>query len=56
MKSSMLCIVADSALLTYSWPVQGLLKNFRPEVEKRIAQFTEREGKVLFGGHMQGLS
>jgi NADH-quinone oxidoreductase subunit F len=23
-----------------AWPVQGLIRNFRPEIEKRIDQYT----------------
>ena len=32
-----------------AWPVQGLLKHFRPEVEKRIAAYQAKNGPVLFG-------
>lgn len=35
-----------------AWPVQGLLRHFRPEVEKRIAEFRSVNGPVLFGGHL----
>jgi len=47
-----ICALGDAA----AWPVQGLLKNFRPLVEERIAQYSAKNGKVLFGGHMQGIS
>ena len=29
------------------------MRHFRPEVEKRIADFRAREGAVLFGGQMR---
>ncbi|KAK4052520.1 NADH dehydrogenase [ubiquinone] flavoprotein 1, mitochondrial [Microbotryomycetes sp. JL221] len=42
-----ICALGDAA----AWPVQGLLRHFRPEVEARIAQYAEKHGQVLFGGH-----
>ncbi len=30
-----ICALADGAV----WPVQGLIRHFRPEMEKRIAQY-----------------
>lgn len=33
-------------------PVQGLLQKFRPEVIKRIRDFNEKNGTVLYGGRM----
>ena len=35
-----ICALGDAA----AWPVQGLLKHFRPEIERRIAEYTERRG------------
>ena len=32
-----ICALGDAA----AWPVQGLLKNFRPEIERRIAEYTK---------------
>ena len=29
------------------------MRHFRPEVEKRIAQFREQNGPVLFGGKLK---
>jgi NADH dehydrogenase (ubiquinone) flavoprotein 1 len=43
-----ICALGDAA----AWPVQGLIKNFRPEMEARIAQFREKNGDVLFGGKL----
>ncbi|KAH8913886.1 NADH-ubiquinone oxidoreductase [Atractiella rhizophila] len=43
-----ICALGDAA----AWPVQGLLRHFRPEVEARIRAFREREGPVLFGGKL----
>jgi NADH:ubiquinone oxidoreductase subunit F (NADH-binding) len=30
-----ICALGDAA----AWPIQGLIKNFRPEIEKRIAEY-----------------
>ena len=41
-----ICALGDAA----AWPVQGLIRNFRPEIEKRIDQYTANatsEGAVL---------
>jgi NADH dehydrogenase (ubiquinone) flavoprotein 1 len=49
-----ICALGDAA----AWPIQGLMRHFRPEVEKRIEMFRRaeleagRDGKVLFGGRM----
>lgn len=34
-----ICALGDAA----AWPVQGLIKNFRPEIERRIAHFKQLE-------------
>jgi NADH-quinone oxidoreductase subunit F len=31
-----ICALGDAA----AWPIQGLIKHFRPEMEKRIDQYT----------------
>lgn len=41
-----ICALGDAA----AWPVQGLLQKFRPEIVKRIQDFTAKNGKVLYGG------
>ncbi len=33
-----ICALGDAA----AWPVQGLVRHFRPEIERRIAEFTRR--------------
>lgn len=33
-----ICALGDAA----AWPVQGLIRNFRPEIEKRIEAYTQR--------------
>lgn len=43
-----ICALGDAA----AWPIQGLMRHFRPEVEKRITDFRSREGGVLFGGRL----
>jgi len=43
-----ICALGDAA----AWPIQGLMRNFRPEVEARIAKFRKESGHVLFGGRM----
>ena len=30
-----ICALGDAA----AWPIQGLIRHFRPEIEKRIAEF-----------------
>jgi len=32
-----ICALADGAM----WPVQGLIRHFRPEMEKRIAEYRQ---------------
>lgn len=34
-----ICALGDAA----AWPIQGLMRHFRPEVEKRIQAFQEGE-------------
>ena len=36
-----ICALGDAA----AWPIQGLIKNFRPEMEKRILKFKEEKEK-----------
>ena len=43
-----ICALGDAA----AWPIQGLMRHFRPEVERRIDQFRATNGKVMFGGRM----
>ena len=35
-----------------AWPIQGLMRHFRPEVERRISEFRAINGAVGFGGHL----
>ncbi|GAA5861593.1 hypothetical protein JCM8547_008085 [Rhodosporidiobolus lusitaniae] len=44
-----ICALGDAA----AWPVQGLLRHFRPEVEKRIHDYQQQNGQVLFGGTLR---
>lgn len=37
-----ICALADGA----AWPVQGLIRHFRPELENRFAEFHARKAKV----------
>ena len=37
-----ICALGDAA----AWPVQGLIRHFRPEIEKRIADYTARAEKA----------
>jgi NADH-quinone oxidoreductase subunit F len=32
-----ICALGDAA----AWPVQGLIRHFRPEIERRIAEFSK---------------
>ena len=43
-----ICALGDAA----AWPIQGLMRHFRPEVEKRITTFRAENGSVLFGGRL----
>lgn len=43
-----ICALGDAA----AWPIQGLMRHFRPEVERRIDEFRQANGPVLFGGRM----
>ena len=43
-----ICALGDAA----AWPIQGLLRNFRPQVLERIQSFQAKNGRVLFGGAM----
>ena len=44
-----ICALGDAA----AWPIQGLMRHFRPEVEKRIEAFRATNGPVLFGGRLK---
>ena len=44
-----ICALGDAA----AWPIQGLMRHFRPEVEKRIEAFRAANGPVLFGGRLK---
>jgi len=43
-----ICALGDAA----AWPIQGLMRHFRPEVEARIDKFRAENGPVLFGGRL----
>ena len=43
-----ICALGDAA----AWPIQGLLRNFRPQVLERLESFQAKNGRVLFGGAM----
>jgi NADH dehydrogenase (ubiquinone) flavoprotein 1 len=43
-----ICALGDAA----AWPIQGLMRHFRPLVEERISRFRATEGGVLFGGKL----
>lgn len=36
-----------------AWPIQGLLRKFKPDVEARIREFRAKNGPVLLGGRLQ---
>jgi len=38
-----ICALGDAA----AWPIQGLMKNFRPEVEARIRNFRAENGTFV---------
>jgi len=41
-----ICALGDAA----AWPIQGLIKNFRPEMEDRINQFKAAQQQILEAG------
>ncbi|KAJ7580992.1 hypothetical protein C8J56DRAFT_958766 [Mycena floridula] len=43
-----ICALGDAA----AWPIQGLMRHFRPTVEARIASYRSNHGAVGFGGHL----
>ena len=43
-----ICALGDAA----AWPIQGLMRHFRPEVERRISEFRAQNGPVMFGGRL----
>ncbi len=43
-----ICALADAA----AWPVQGLLRHFRPLLEERMDEYAAKHGQVLYGGHL----
>lgn len=45
-----ICGLGDAS----AWPVQALIKNFRPVLEERIRQFAENAGEVRTGGWTAG--
>lgn len=46
-----ICALGDAA----AWPVQGLIKSFRPEMEARMREFQEQLGQdVKHGGWVEG--
>lgn len=44
-----ICALGDAA----AWPIQGLMRHFRPEVERRIDEYRAQNGPVLFGGRLK---
>ena len=43
-----ICALGDAA----AWPVQGLIRHFRPELERRIGEYTSIHGEVRPGGRL----
>ena len=48
MEGHTICGLSDAA----AWPVQGLLRHFRPEVEQRIRDYEAQYGPVRYGGRL----
>lgn len=34
----------------FAWPIQGLIRHFRPELEKRVAEYKATHGAEALGG------
>lgn len=46
-------IITDSSLAlgeAFAWPIQGLIRHFRPELEARMAKFAQESGGVPLAG------
>lgn len=43
-----ICALGDAA----AWPVQALLRKFRPEVDARIQEFRAKHGPTMLGGRL----
>ncbi|TIC00528.1 NADH-ubiquinone oxidoreductase [Wallemia mellicola] len=43
-----ICALGDAA----AWPIQGLVRHFRPEMEQRIREFQLENGVVMYGGKL----
>lgn len=48
MEGHTICGLSDAS----AWPIQGLLRHFRPLVEERVRAFETQNGPVLFGGRL----
>ena len=48
MEGHTICGLADAS----AWPIQGLLRHFRPVVEERIKEYVAKHGTVLYGGRL----
>lgn len=51
----MFCTTLTCTLLAlgeaFAWPIQGLIRHFRPELEKRMQDFAQKSGgEALAGG------
>lgn len=44
-----ICALGDAA----AWPIQGLMRHFRPLVEARLEMYNRENGGVMFGGHLK---
>ncbi|KAK9459097.1 uncharacterized protein V1516DRAFT_553595 [Lipomyces oligophaga] len=47
-----ICALGDAA----AWPIQGLVRHFRPEIVKKIKDYEQRMGAVSVGGWTEGSS
>ncbi|TIA74036.1 hypothetical protein E3P77_01997 [Wallemia ichthyophaga] len=43
-----ICALGDAA----AWPIQGLVRHFRPQMEQRIKEFQRENGVVMYGGKL----
>ena len=48
MEGHTICALADAA----AWPIQGLLRHYRPTVEARMEEFQAKSGAVMYGGEL----
>lgn len=50
---SILTIYSIALGEAFAWPIQGLIRHFRPELEARMAKFAAENGGTAFAGGLE---